>query len=102
LEKVNNCFFTKEIIMSNANNKRVSFEELETLRDEVNLQAHLFKEDAKAKWASLEKEWKTLKSSTPTIKAAAVNAGNDVLAAGDLLKESLYSGYLKIRSSLPG
>lgn len=87
--------------MGNTKNKRVSVNELQTMRDELQLQAHLFKEDTKMKWEALESEWKKLKASTPSIKAAAESAGKDVLAAGDLLKESLYNGYLKIRSSLP-
>jgi len=87
--------------MNNTNCKKVSLNELETLRDELRLQAHLFKEDTKTKWLALESDWKKLKESAPTVKAAVRGAGIDVIAAGDQLKESLYNRYLNLRSSLP-
>ena len=80
---------------------RVSIDELATLRDELVLQAHLFKSEVSAQWERLENDWKKLKEAKPTIQAATKSAGEDVGAAADLLIGSLHDAYLKIRSSLP-
>jgi hypothetical protein len=86
--------------MENVKNKKITIDELETLRDELRLQMHLFKKETETQWQELEHQWKDLKASSPTIHATAAEAAGDVYAAGGLLKETLYNGYLKIRHSL--
>jgi hypothetical protein len=73
---------------------------LQLAHDELALQAHLLKADAKDKWAELERKWADLKSHIEKAAAAGEAAETEAGAAIKLLSESLRSGYMNIRKSL--
>lgn len=73
---------------------------IELVRDELQLQAHLFKEDVKADWERVEKEWHKLNSEAEHIKAAAKDSMKEVSAATTLLFQTVHDGYIKIKHSI--
>ena len=73
---------------------------LELVRGELQLQAHLFKEDVKADWDKVEKEWHKLNSEVEHVKSAAKDSMKDVSAATSLLFQAVHEGYLKIKQSM--
>ena len=54
--------------------KRGDIESLGQLRDELNVQAALFKADVKTEWEKLETEWKVLSRQVLPIMQAAKNS----------------------------
>jgi wobble nucleotide-excising tRNase len=75
------------------------FENLQTLRDEVELHAHLIKEDLQSKYQGLEKDWEKLNSHFKTIRETAATATHEVNDATQLLVETVRDGYEKIKKS---
>jgi hypothetical protein len=73
---------------------------LQMAHDEIALQAHLFKADAKAKWSELESKWADLKSHIEKAAAAGETAENEAATAVKLLSETLRNGYDNIRKAL--
>lgn len=73
---------------------------LELMRDELALQAHLLKADAKDKWQELENKWADLKRHIENAAAAGDAAEHEAKTAVGLLSESLRSGYDGIRKAL--
>jgi seryl-tRNA synthetase len=53
-------------------------EKLKTWRDELNVQAHLMKADAKDEWVELEKKWNQLVTSAKTLEPKATEIANDI------------------------
>ena len=76
------------------------FENLETLRGEVKLHAHLLKADLQEKYDELEKDWSKLSSHFKAIRETATNATHEVNEATQLLVETVRDGYEKIKKSL--
>ena len=76
------------------------FENLETLRAEVNLQAHLMKSELKQKFENVEKDWDKLNSHFKQLRSAAKHASHEVSAATALLAETVEHGYTEIKQSL--
>ena len=72
-------------------------EDIERLRDEIKLQAHLGKAEAKDELEKLEKEWDAFllkyKPLTDEVEQTAENTGAALSAAADELK----AGYERIR-----
>ncbi|MEO5970848.1 MAG: hypothetical protein ABIQ95_13050 [Bdellovibrionia bacterium] len=73
---------------------------LELIRGELQLQAHLFKEDVKADWEKVEKEWNHLNSEVQHVKATAKDSMKEVSAATSLLFQAVHDGYVKIKDSI--
>lgn len=73
---------------------------LQMAHDEIALQTHLFKADAKVKWSELESKWADLKSHIEKATAAGEAAETEASAAIKLLSEILRSGYANIRKAL--
>jgi len=71
--------------------------DIEQLRDEIKLKAHLGKADAKVELEKLEKEWHTFQAKckpfTDEVDKTADNAGKALGVAADELK----AGYERIR-----
>jgi hypothetical protein len=77
-----------------------ALEHFKQQRDELQVQLHLAKADAKDEWARLEKQWEETK---PKLEAAREEAGKtaeSVGAALGLAIEELKKGYERLRSRL--
>ena len=72
---------------------------LELLRDEVALQAHLFKADMKSRWDALEVKWSEFKEHLGRAQVAAGDAGRSIDASSRSLADSLSAGYTEIRNA---
>jgi uncharacterized protein YjbJ (UPF0337 family) len=73
---------------------------LERQRDELRVQAHLAKAEAREEWEELEEKWEQLKGKLRTAGEEADDASDDVKAAASLLMDELKKGYDRIRSRL--
>ena len=73
---------------------------LEMIRDELALQAHLFKADAKDRWSELETRWDQLKHRLGAAKRAAACAEPKIDAAAEQLLDALKAGYAELKNAL--
>src|SRR3569833_3560323 len=73
---------------------------LELLHDELRLQTHLFKAEARKRWDDLETKWGTLKEHLQRLEVAADRNKNEVSSAIKLLVDSLKTGYKDIKYAL--
>lgn len=73
---------------------------LALLRDELALQAHLFKADAKTRWQDLEGQWAELKTHAARAEVASADALHESEVAMRLLVDSLRRGYDNVRAAL--
>lgn len=73
---------------------------LQLAHDELSLQAHLFKADAKARWTVLERKWADLRSHIDKAAVVGEATESEAAAAIKLLSETLRSGYQNIRKAL--
>lgn len=76
-------------------------ENLRQLRDELVVQAHLFKAETRERWIELEQSWDRLQMELKPVRGAAAASAADVGAAAKLLVETLRKGYERLRKSLP-
>jgi hypothetical protein len=74
--------------------------EIEQERDEMKLQAHLFKADAKDEWDKIEKKWHQLKSNSQHVGLETKQVSKDLYAATQLLGDEIKAGYKRIIRSL--
>ena len=77
-----------------------TLEHLKQQRDELQVQLHLAKADAKDEWARLENQWEEIK---PKLEAAREEVGRtaeSVGAALGLAIDELKKGYERLRSRL--
>lgn len=79
-------------------------EKLKTWRDELNVQAHLMKADAKDEWVELEKKWDQLvvsaKSMEPKATEIATEIATDVKENAAKISQQLMEKYAQIKESL--
>ena len=73
---------------------------LKQIRDELKVQIHLGKAEAKDEWEEMEGHWEHLESRMKRVGDAAADAGDDVAAAGKQLAEEIGNAYKRIRKSL--
>lgn len=86
-----------------AEDKKTKFpdlEDLKQLRDEIQVQAHLFKKETQDEWDALEEKWKELNRSLHPVKNAAGESLEDIGAASKLLLDTVKEGYERIKKSL--
>lgn len=69
-------------------------------RDELIVQAHLLKAEAKNEWEKVEKDWEHFKAKAEQVGAEAHEASGDVAAAAKLLGEELKQSYVRIKKLL--
>jgi hypothetical protein len=77
-----------------------ALEHFKQQRDELQVQLHLAKAEAKDEWARLEKQWEETK---PKLEAAREEVGKTAVSVGDALNqaiEELKKGYERLRSRL--
>jgi hypothetical protein len=70
------------------------------LHDELKLQAHLFKADAKTRWNELEDKWSDLQEHIGRAKVAGQDAGAEAETAIRSLVDTLRAGYTSVRNAL--
>jgi hypothetical protein len=73
---------------------------IEFARDELKLQAHLFKAEVQERWGELETMWQQLSERLLRSKDVAGQAVDEVEAELRLLSETLKSGYTKLKGTL--
>jgi hypothetical protein len=73
---------------------------VELARDELKLQAHLFKAEVQDRWAELETKWQQLSDRVLRGKGVAEQTLDEVEAELQLLSQTLKAGYAGIRSAL--
>jgi chromosome segregation ATPase len=73
---------------------------LKTERDELRVQLHLLKAEAKEEWDDVEKRWEHLESRMKRVGDAAADSGGEIAAAGKQLTEEIGNAYKRIRKSL--
>jgi hypothetical protein len=73
---------------------------IEFARDELKLQAHLFKAEVQERWAELETMWQQLSERLLRSKDVAGHALDEVETELQLLSETLKSGYSKLKGTL--
>ncbi len=69
-------------------------------RDELEVQAALFKGETRDRWNELERRWAELGEHVQRAKVAAADSRPQIQAAADLLAESLKSSYAEFRTAL--
>ena len=77
-----------------------ALDHLKQQRDELQVQLHLAKADAKDEWARLETQWDEIK---PKLEAAREEVGKTAESVGAALgmaTEELKKGYVRLRSRL--
>jgi len=77
-------------------------EKLEKLRDELRVQAHLFKAEARTEFDELEKKLRKLRrdAEASPVKRAAEKSAADISDATKLLYDTVKDGFTRIRKSL--
>ena len=75
-------------------------EKLEQMRDELRLQAHLFKADMKDEWENLEEKFGKIKRNLRPVQKAAEETLEDIGEATGLLIDSVFDGFKRLRDSL--
>lgn len=75
-------------------------EALKTERDELRVQLHLLKADARDEWETVEQRWEHLEGRLKKAGTQAAESGEDVAAAGKQLAEEIGMAYQRIRKSL--
>jgi broad specificity phosphatase PhoE len=75
-------------------------QKLERQRDELLLQIHLAKAEAKDEWDSAEKKWDHLKAKTPAVAKESGESLKDLGAAVKLVGEELMRSYERIKKTI--
>jgi hypothetical protein len=76
------------------------FDELKRMRDELKLQLHLAKADARTEWDELEKKFNHLEVRIAAAGREAKGSAADVGAALGMVAEELKRGYERLKRSL--
>ena len=69
-------------------------------RDELRVQIHLAKAEAKDEWEELEKKWDILENKLTALKRETKDASKDIGAALGVLSEEIANAYKRIRKKL--
>lgn len=73
---------------------------LKTQRDELKLQAHLFKAEAREEWEKAEARLQHIQQQAKRAGDASGEVGEDILEATKNVGRQIQDGYKKIRNSL--
>ena len=73
---------------------------LKTERDELRVQLHLLKAEAREEWDEMEKRWEHFEARMKKAGETAAESGEDILDAGKQLAEEIGKAYQRIRKSL--
>ena len=73
---------------------------LKKMRDELKVQIHLGKAEAKDEWEKLEEKWQELKEQGKTVAEAVDESAKDVASALELVGGELKAGYKRLKKLL--
>ena len=73
------------------------FESLKQQKDEIKLQIHLARAEARDEWPELEKKFNELMSKADAIRKEAGDASGDVVEAAKLVADEIKHGFERIR-----
>jgi hypothetical protein len=76
------------------------FDSLAQLRDELLLQTHLFKAEAKDRWELAEQRWDELRNQVHAARESIDKSSFEVTSATQLLFETLRDSYSDLRQAL--
>ena len=77
------------------------FQALELVRDELQLQAHLFRSEAATRWQEMEVSWSDLKEHLQRARVAATSKDpEEVEAAARLRVDAVKKGYADFKKAL--
>ena len=80
--------------------KLTGLEKLAQMRDELRVQIHLARLEARTEWERLEPKWWELEGKIDALENASAETGKGLKAAAELLIEELEKGYERIRTIL--
>jgi hypothetical protein len=75
-------------------------EELRRVRDELRVQMHLARQEAKERWDHLEKRWQSLESRLKVVREGSRESLSDIGDAAKALVEEIKNGYRHVRNLL--
>ena len=75
-------------------------EAIKTERDELRVQMHLLKAEAREEWEDVEEKWGQLEPKLKKVKAGVVESGEDIGAASSQLAEEIGHAYQRIKKAL--
>ena len=75
-------------------------EQLKSERDELNLQMHLAKAEAREQWESAEKKWQTFRQQSEKVLTEVDHTGGEIKEGLSLIADELKAGYRRIREQL--
>jgi len=76
------------------------FEKLKQSRDELNVQMHLAKAEAKELWQETEEKWRHLRTELDRVNQESSDTSKDVGAAAMLAAEEVRRAYDRLRKLL--
>lgn len=89
--------------MSESQNKSsIEWTNLQTLRDELALKAHLMKAEVKTEWEELDKKWTKAKNEFGIVVSAADKTRQDISGSATSFLNTFTDGFDKIRKTLLG
>jgi hypothetical protein len=77
-----------------------TLEKIAQRRDELRVQMHLARAEARDEWEILEEKWHSLKRQLEPVEEASVETVKDLGSAARLLMEELWEGYGRIRNAI--
>ncbi len=86
--------------MSKQLNLDALLESFKQQADEIRLQMHLAKAEARDEWEDLEQKLEELKAKADVVRKEAGEASEDVLEAAKLMAEEIKNGFDRIRKFL--
>ena len=86
--------------MSDQNWVDDEFETLQTIRDELKLQVHLGRAEARERWEKLEKDWEHLEGKVKVLREGSQESLDEIGRAARGLVREIRDGYHHIRDLL--
>ncbi len=75
-------------------------DELRAIRDEIEVQIHLGKLEARDVWNDVEKKWEHAERKLKQLGDAGREAAEDITAATQVVLDEIRSGYKKLKGTL--
>lgn len=75
-------------------------EDVQRQREELNLQLHLAKAEARDEWQALEQKWQELKPKLDAAGSEAMKSGENALTGLQMALEELRKGYGRVKDRL--
>jgi hypothetical protein len=86
--------------MSTDTKTSTTLDKLAQRRDELRVQMHLARAEARDEWDELEDKWHRLQHHLAPVGEASAETAKEIGAAAGLLMEEIWEGYGRIRDAL--